>query len=74
MMAVAVTTDATFGASKPRLLFEATALPDDGPSYDVTPEGEFLTIGPGESDTPPSQINVVLNWLQEVRHSVAASN
>jgi serine/threonine-protein kinase len=74
MMAVAVTTDATFGASKPRLLFETKALPDTGPSYDVTPDGEFLMIEPGESDTPPTQINVVLNWLQEVRHRVAASN
>jgi Tol biopolymer transport system component len=71
MMAVAVTTDATFGASKPRLLFEAKALPDDAPSYDVTPEGEFLMIEPGESDTPPTQINVVLNLLQEVRQRVA---
>jgi eukaryotic-like serine/threonine-protein kinase len=72
MMAVAVTTDATFGASKPRLLFEAKAPPDTAPNYDVTPEGEFLMIEPGESDTPPSQINVVLNWLQEVRQRVAA--
>ena len=69
MMAVAVTTDATFGASKPRLLFGAKALPD--PSYDVTAEGEFLMIEPGESDTPPTQINVVLNWLQEVRQRMA---
>jgi serine/threonine-protein kinase len=72
MMAVAVTTDANFGASKPRLLFEANDPPDAGPSYDVTPEGEFLMIEPGESDTPPTQINVVLNWLQEVRPRVAS--
>jgi eukaryotic-like serine/threonine-protein kinase len=74
MMAVAVTTDATFGASKPRVLFEAKALPEDSPSYDVTSDGEFLMIEPGESDTPPTQINVVLNWLQEVRHRAATSN
>ena len=73
-MAVTVTSDATFSATKPRLLFEAKALSDSVLSYDVTPEGEFLMIEPGESDTPPTQINVVLNWLQEVRHRVAASN
>ena len=28
-------------------------------------------IEPGESATPPTQINVVLNWLQEVRQRVA---
>ena len=72
MMAVAVTTDATFGASKPRLLFEAKAPPDAALTYDVTPDGEFLMIEPGESDTPPSQINVVLNWLQEVRQRVVS--
>ena len=70
-MAVTVTSDATFSATKPRSLFEAKALSDSFLSYDVTPEGDFLMIEPGESDTPPSQINVVLNWLQEVRHRVA---
>lgn len=40
-------------------------------SYDVTPEGEFLMIELAEPDVPPSQINVVLNWLQEVRPRVA---
>jgi len=26
----------------------------------------------GESDVPPTQINVVLNWAQEVKKRVAA--
>jgi eukaryotic-like serine/threonine-protein kinase len=71
MMAVAVTTDANFGASKPRLLFEARDPPEADPTYDVTPEGEFLMIEPGESDKPPTQINVVLNWAQEVQQRLA---
>ena len=73
MMAATVAGDAAFNASKPRLLFEAKAmLPEsEAPSYDVTPDGEFLMIEPGESDAPPSQLNVVLNWLQEVRQRVA---
>jgi eukaryotic-like serine/threonine-protein kinase len=70
-MAVAVTTVPTFGANKPELLFEAKAY-SDPPSFDVTPDGEFLMVEPGESDTPPTQINVVLNWMQEVRQGVAA--
>ncbi len=41
-------------------------------SYDVTSDGEFLIIEPGFSDSPPTQLNVVLNWLQEVRQRVAA--
>lgn len=71
-MAVMVTSDATFGATKPKSLFEAKAHSDSYLSYDVTPEGEFLMIEPGESDTPSTQINVVLNWLQEVRGRVTA--
>ena len=75
MMAVTVTSDATFGATKPSVLFETRAYPGLGialSSYDVTPEGEFLMIEPDEADVPPSQINVVLNWIQEVRQRVAA--
>jgi len=67
VMAVTVTSDATFSATKPRLLFEAKAISYSVLSYDVTPDGDFLMIEPGESDTRPSQISVVLNWLQEVR-------
>jgi eukaryotic-like serine/threonine-protein kinase len=75
MMAVAVTSGSTFSATKPRVLFETRAysgLGIGGMSYDVTPEGEFLMIEPDEADVPPSQINVVLNWMQEVRQRVAA--
>ena len=71
-MAETVTSDATFSATKPELLFEAKAVSYLWLSYDVTPEGDFLMIEPGESDTPPAQINVVLNWLQEVRQGVAS--
>ncbi len=72
IMAVTVTSDATFSASKPRMLFAARKPPHTFRSYDVTPNGEFLMIEPGESDTPAKQINVVLNWLQEVRQRVAS--
>ena len=71
-MAVTVASDATFSATKPHILFEAKAVSYLWLSWDVTPDGEFLMIEPGESDTPPTQINVVLNWLQEVRPRVAS--
>jgi len=76
MMAVTVTSDATFSATKPKALFETRAYlgaySGSMVSYDVTPAGEFLMIEPDEADVPPSQINVVLNWMQEVRQRVAA--
>jgi hypothetical protein len=71
-MSVTVTSDATFSATKPRFLFEAKAVSYLWLSWDVMPDGNFLMIEPGESDTPPSQINVVLNWMQEVRQRVSA--
>jgi len=71
-MAVSVTSDATFSATKPHFLFEAKAVSYLWLSWDVTPQGDFLMIEPGESDTPPTQINVVLNWLQEVRQRVVS--
>jgi eukaryotic-like serine/threonine-protein kinase len=49
MMAVTVTSDTTFSATKPRLLFEAKALLGESMTYDVTPDGEFLMIEPGET-------------------------
>jgi len=72
IIAVTVTSDASFQATKPRLLFESRGLALTGvPDYDITPEGDFLMIQPGASDSPPAQINVVLNWLQEIRPRVA---
>jgi hypothetical protein len=72
MMAATVTSDATFTATRPRLLFEARLPYLEQPAYDTTPKGGFLMIERGESDAPPTQINVVLNGIEEVRQRVAA--
>ena len=71
IMAVTVTSEATFTATNPRFLFEAKSLWGELLTYDVTSDGDFLMIQPGESETPPTQINVVLNWLQEVGPRIA---
>jgi eukaryotic-like serine/threonine-protein kinase len=71
IMAVAVRSEKTFFAAKPRVLFEAKYPETHGrPNYDVMPTGEFVVIEPGESDTVPSQINVILHWAEEVRQRV----
>jgi hypothetical protein len=72
MMVVTVTGDATLSVSKPRFLFDAKVWPTVERTYDVTPDGDFVMIERGESDVPPTQINVVLNWAQEVKKRVAA--
>ena len=66
MMAVPVTTQPTFRAGAPTLLFEG----ESRVSYDVTPDGQrFLTIQKGEQEAA-TQINVVLNWFEELKRLV----
>ena len=70
MMAVDITTEPAFTSGTPKLLFEGeyTAF---GPraEYDVTPDGErFLMIK--ESEKQVTQIQVVLNWFEELKRLV----
>ncbi len=71
MMAVAVDTDSGFAAGTPRMLFEGPYLPTlaSFPFYDVSPDGQrFLMLEPVV--TQGTQINVVLNWHQELKRLV----
>ena len=74
MMAVEVTGQPGFAAGKPRLLFEGKYLPTPltFPNYDVSPDGQrFLMLKPIEqSQAAPTQINVVLNWFEELKQKV----
>ena len=75
MMSVEVSTEPGFSAGKPRVLFEG----DYGlagaaiPNYDVSPDGQrFLMLKPAqqESRAASTQINVVLNWFEELKRRV----
>jgi hypothetical protein len=73
MMAVDITTQPTFSAGSPRMLFEAPYLPSPAtfPNYDVSPDGQrFLMLKPGEAAQAATQINVVLNWSEELKRRV----
>jgi len=70
MMAVDVTTEGTFSAGKPRVLFEGGYVPTPRsfPDYDVSPDGQrFLMLKANDQGQSPEQINVVLNWLEELK-------
>jgi hypothetical protein len=71
MMAAAVETKPTFAAAKPQLLFERhyEASPQSFlANYDVSPDGQrFLMVKAGEQESAATQINVVLNWADELR-------
>jgi eukaryotic-like serine/threonine-protein kinase len=73
MMAVPVTTQPTFTAGRPTMLFEGTYLastfPLTGTTYDVTRDGQrFLMVK--DQATTAAQINVVVNWFEELKRLV----
>src|SRR5262249_11514156 len=74
MMALEVDTKSGLSLGTPRMLFEGPYLPTPTvlPDYDVSPDGQrFLMLKPVESQTSaPTQINVVLNWLEELKRKV----
>ncbi len=64
---------ATFSAGAPHMLFEGQYLltPSSLPNYDVSPDGQrFLMLKPTEQEAAPTQINVVLNWFEELKKKV----
>jgi eukaryotic-like serine/threonine-protein kinase len=67
MMAVDIKTEPTFTAGKPRLLFEGQFEA----SYDVSQDGQrFFMIQFVELERPATQINLALNWLEELKRLV----
>ena len=73
MMAVPVETEPHFSRSQPRALFEDgyVRLPWRERNYDVTSDGRrFLMVKPTEGALARTQINVVLNWFEELKKRV----
>jgi Tol biopolymer transport system component len=73
MMAVEVTTQGAFSAGKPKVLFEGQYVPTPRSfqDYDVSPDGQrFLMLKSGEQSQAPAQINIVLNWFEELKQKV----
>jgi serine/threonine-protein kinase len=74
MMAVEITTQPGFSAGKPRVLFEGKYLPTPitFANYDVSPDGQrFLMLkASDQAAAAPTQINVVLNWFEELKRRV----
>ncbi|HKV03999.1 MAG TPA: protein kinase [Candidatus Acidoferrales bacterium] len=74
MMAVDITSEPIFAAGKPRMLFEGQYEPTPltVPNYAVSSDGQrFLMLKPVEQEqAAPTQINVVLNWTEELKRLV----
>jgi serine/threonine-protein kinase len=72
MMVVDITTQPGFAAGKPRMLFEGRyeRSPVQSHNYDVSSDGQrFLMLKPTEQ-AATTQINVVLNWFEELKQRV----
>jgi WD40-like Beta Propeller Repeat len=66
---------ATFTAGTPRMLFEGNYVHGNNEAlYDVSLDGKrFLMVKPGgqgDSPAPQQQINIVLNWFEELKQRV----
>ena len=72
-MVVPATVDSGSTAAKPEVLFEGACKKDPtGPQYDITPEGRrFVMMRENEQVAAATRLNVVLNWLEELKQKVA---
>ena len=74
VMAISVETEPTFSTGRTRVLFEGKYRTSDRspgyPYYDITPDGQrFLMI----KEEGSAQINVVLNWFEELKRLVPSN-
>jgi hypothetical protein len=72
MMAVDIAGDSALRAGTPHMLFEGKyEKVRVGRNYDVTPDGQrFLMIKSGTGSGQTAQINVVMNWFEELKRRV----
>ena len=54
---------------EPQVLFQGEYLNVPGRSYDVMPDGQSFILIRRTPDPPPTRLNVVLNWFEELRRA-----
>ena len=74
MMVVQVSTQPSFSAARPRLLFAAPFAGNPSRvNYDVSPDGQqFVMLKPGQQEQGSSQVMVIQNWFEELKRRVPA--
>jgi Tol biopolymer transport system component len=72
MMAVEVRTDPAFSAGRPRRLFGGSFRPGyaNSHSFDASPDGRRFLMVRLDPGSIPRQINIVLNWFEELKRLV----
>ncbi len=65
----------SFDPGTPQMLFEGDYSNVDGRMFDLSPDGgRFLMIQKSEQESAPTQLNVVLNWFEELELLVPTNN
>ena len=68
LMAVSVAATRGFSADRPRRLFETRFdAGDNGPNYDVSPDGKWFVMPRSDRESAPAELHVVLSWFSEVK-------
>jgi serine/threonine-protein kinase len=67
MMAVSVAPKGVFSAGRPQRLFEVHFdAGDNGPNYDVSPDGKGFVMPRRNHDAVSGELHLVLNWFGEI--------
>src|SRR2546422_5330935 len=67
MMVVSVAPKGTFSAGRPQRLFEIRFdAGDNGPNYDVSPDGKSFVMPRRNQGATSAELHLVLNWFGEV--------
>ena len=71
MMEVDLTTEPTFSAGRPRVLFEgAYRQTPFSRAHDLSPDGQRFVMIEDAEESPVTQIHVVQNWTEELKRLV----
>jgi eukaryotic-like serine/threonine-protein kinase len=67
LMSVSVAATRGFSPGRPTRLFETRFdIGDNGPNYDVSPDGKWFVMTRSDRGPAPGELHVVLNWFSEV--------
>jgi hypothetical protein len=70
-MVVRITTQSTLAVGQPQVLFDGPHYAAVNNAYDVSADGQrVLIIKESDQAVSASQINVVLNWTEELKRLV----
>ena len=75
VLAASVAPKEEFSPGRPRRLFELRFdTGDNGPNYDVSPDGKWFVVTRSEKAMAPGELHIVLNWFAEVTARTQAAN